>query len=238
MKYKIYSEFAAWWPLLSAPKEYADEADFFVKLFQKAGLPKSPSLLELGSGGGNNALHMKKAFASVTLTDLSAEMLAVSRQLNPDCKHFEGDMRSVRLGETFDTVFVHDAIDYMTTPRDLAKMIETIAVHCKPGGAAMLAPDFVEETFKPETSHGGHDGDGRAMRYLEWTYDPDPDDTMYTTDFAIILREDGRPLRTEHERHIFGLFPRDIWTRLLQNAGFEVEIVRDNYERDLFLARK
>jgi hypothetical protein len=38
-------------------------------------------------------------------------MLEVSRRLNPDCEHPPGDIRSVRLGRTFDVVFVHDAIE-------------------------------------------------------------------------------------------------------------------------------
>ncbi len=34
-----------------------------------------------------------------------------SRELNPDCEHVLGDMRTLRLGRTFDAVFVHDAVD-------------------------------------------------------------------------------------------------------------------------------
>ena len=75
-------------------------------------------MLELGSGGGNNASHLKRRF-QLTLVDRSPEMLAVSRRLNPECEHVEGDMRTVRLGRTFDAVFVHDAIAYITTEDDL-----------------------------------------------------------------------------------------------------------------------
>src|ERR1700690_460268 len=95
---KLYSELASWWPLLSSPKEYADEAAFFRRMFVDAGLPPLPSLLELGCGGGNNALHLKALFSHVTLTDLSPDMLAVSSTLNPDCEHVPGDMRTLRLG--------------------------------------------------------------------------------------------------------------------------------------------
>ena len=49
------------------------------------------TLLELGSGGGNNASHMKAHFAP-TLVDASAGMLDVSRALNPECEHVEGDI--------------------------------------------------------------------------------------------------------------------------------------------------
>ncbi len=235
---KLYTDLATWWPLVSDPADYAEEAAFFTQIFHGAGLPPSPTLLELGCGGGNNASYLKKMFSQVTLTDLSPDMLLVSRGLNPECEHVQGDMRTLRLGRAFDAVFVHDAIDYMTTPADLRQALETASVHCKPGGIALFVPDWVRETFEPSTSHHGHDGAGRAIRYLEWTFDPDESDTMYTTEFAYVLREDGRPTRVEHEAHICGLFPRAEWLRLLEEVGFTPAVVRDEYNRDLFVGRR
>lgn len=236
---KLYSDLAAWWPLLSPSEDYADEAAFFFgQVFSKAGPPTSPSLLELGCGGGSNAFYLKKILSDVTLTDISPQMLAISRALNPECEHLEGDMRSLRLGRTYDVVFIHDAIEYMTTPQDLGQAVETASVHCKAGGIALFVPDHVRETFQPSADHGGRDGDGRALRYLEWSYDPDDNDTMYTTEFAFLLREGNRPARVEHERHLCGLFPRAGWLRLLRDTGFQAEIVRDEYQRDVFVAHR
>jgi hypothetical protein len=73
---------------------------------------------------------------------------------------------------------------------------------------------------------GGHDGDGRALRYLEWDRDPDPDDTVFTVDFAYLLQEGDQPVRVEHDRHSVGLFPRDTWLELCRDAGFESRIER------------
>ena len=48
---------------------------------------------------------MKRDF-EMTLSDLSAEMLEVSRGINPELRHIQGDMRSLRLdGPKFDAVF-------------------------------------------------------------------------------------------------------------------------------------
>lgn len=236
---KMYAEIAAWWPLLSPPDEYIDEAGFFRQILLAGGLPPTATLLELGSGGGNNAVHIKADFAHVTLTDLSPQMLEVSRLLNPDCEHIQGDMRTLRLGRTFDRVLVHDAIEYMTTLPDLRLALETTFVHCAPGGLALLVPDVVKETFEPSTESGGSDGSaGRAMRYLEWSYDPDETDTTYTVEYAYLLRENDGSVRVEHDRHICGLFPRSEWLRLLREVGFKPEIVRDEYERDVFIARR
>jgi hypothetical protein len=189
-------------------------------------------------GGGNNAVHLKAHYARVTLTDLSPQMLAVSRTLNPDCEHLVGDMRALRLGRTFDVVFIHDAIDYMTTQHDLRLALRTAFLHCTPGGLALVVPDHLRETFRPTTERGGDDGEARALRYLQWTYDPDSTDTTYTVEYAYLLRENDRPTWVEHEQHICGLFPRAEWVGLLREVGFRPEITRDHYERDIFVARR
>ena len=232
---KLYSELAAWWPLLSSPEEYEDEAAIYGDLLRESAAREPRTLLELGSGGGNNASHLKSQF-EMTLVDRSPGMLAVSRALNPDCEHLQGDMRDVRLERTFDAVFVHDAVVYMTTELDLHRAIETAWVHCAPGGAALFVPDHVRETFVPSTSHGGHDGEERSLRYLEWTWDPDPADTTVVVDFAYLLRERGGSVRVVHDRHVEGLFPRDTWLRLLREAGFEPRVVPLDLDEDVFEA--
>ena len=95
-RHRFYRDLASWWPLISPPEEYAEEAAFAASLLRTA-KPPARTVLELGSGGGNNAFHLKNEF-EMTLVDLSEEMLAVSRQLNPDCDHLRGDMRTLRSG--------------------------------------------------------------------------------------------------------------------------------------------
>ena len=170
---RLYGDLAPWFHLLTAPEDYAVEAARYERLILES-LPEAETLLELGSGGGNNASHLKRRFAC-TLSDLSPQMLTLSRELNPECEHVLGDMRTLRLGRTFDAVFVHDAVAYMTTESDLRDCIGTALAHTRPGGVALFVPDFTRETFTPGTSHGGHDGaDGRSLRYLEWSIDADP----------------------------------------------------------------
>jgi SAM-dependent methyltransferase len=219
---RLYGDLAPWFHLLTHPADYAEEAEYYTRAIESAMEGEARTLLELGCGGGNNASYLKRRF-TCTLTDLSESMLHVSRGLDPECEHIQGDMRSLRLGRTFDAVFVHDAIAYMTTEDDLRAAIETAAVHTRPGGVALFVPDTVRETFEPGTHHGGHDGeDGRALRYLEWTRDADPGDTAYEVDYAVILREPDGSTRVADDRHRCGLFPRATWLRFLAEAGFDI----------------
>jgi trans-aconitate methyltransferase len=221
---RLYTDLAAWWPLMSAPADYKEEAALYQQAILAACEQPPRTMLELGCGGGNNASHLKARF-QMTLVDRSPGMLDVSRALNPECEHVQGDMRTVRLGREFDCVFVHDAVTYLTTGPDVRQAIETAFVHCRPDGAVLFAPDHVRENFRPATSHGGHDGPDRALRYLSWTWDPDPADTTYTVDYAFLLRERDGTVQAVHDRHVEGLFPRADWLRWLTEAGFVPQVV-------------
>jgi SAM-dependent methyltransferase len=234
---KLYGELASWFHLLSAPSDYAEEAKFARSLLVEGHAYPPRRVLELGSGGGNNASHLKAHF-EMTLVDLSPGMLDLSRTLKPQCEHIAGDMRTLRLDRLFDAVFVHDAIMYMTSEEELKQSIETAFDHCKPGGTALIMPDVVRETFVSLTTHGGHDGEGRSIRYIEWTFDSDPSDTLYSVDFAYLLREGKSPVRVVHDHHVFGIFPRDTWLRLFAQAGFEPRAVADPWGREVFLCRR
>jgi SAM-dependent methyltransferase len=197
---RMYTDLAGWFHLLTAPEEYAEEADFYWASLVEAAEQAPRTLLELGSGGGNMASHYKRRLASVTLTDLSADMLVLSRTINPELEHIQGDMRTLRLGRTFDAVLVHDAVMYLTSEADVRQAMETAYVHLRPGGVALFAPDFVKETFRPQTDHG---------------------DTSCVADFAYLFREGDGPPWCETDRHVVGIFSREVWLRLLAEVGFQ-----------------
>ena len=239
---RFYRALARFWRLVSPVEDYAGEAAEFDRVLADA-VGAGASVLELGSGGGHNAFYLKRSFA-MTLSDLSDEMLAVSRELNPECEHVRGDMRTVDLARTFDAVFVHDAIHYMTTEADLRAAIATAFRHCRPGGAALIVPDELTESFEPGSDCGGSDGeDGRGVRFLEWSYDPDPGDTAAVTHYSFLVREADGAVQCFSETHLTGLFPRATWLRLLEEQGFAVEVLsertdEDRHPRTMFLGRR
>lgn len=236
----FYGSLAPWWPLISPVADYAEEAASFAALLHEG---STRSVLELGSGGGHNAAWLKRDFA-MTLVDLSPDMLDVSRRLNPECEHLEGDMRAVRLGRTFDAVFVHDAIDSMCTEEELRAAIETAFVHCKPGGLALFVPDHTTERFEPSCEvSGGDDPDGRGVRLLEWTLPLEPGSTQARTEYVFTLRQGDGRIDVAHETHTSGVFPERTWLELLTQTGFVAESVPEvtteaRAPRTLFLCRR
>jgi SAM-dependent methyltransferase len=216
---RLYRDLAPWYPLLTPASDYSEEAAFYLRVFESHCRPAPRTLLDLGCGAGHNASHLK-AHLAATLVDLSPDMLALSRKLNPGCAHVQGDMRSARLGSVFDCVLAHDAVCHLTSREDLARAIETAYAHCAPGGAALFQPDFVRETFVAGVESGGSDGPDRALRYLEWRWDPDAADESYVTDMAYVLRDQNGAVEVAHDRFIMGLFERATWMDLIAAAGF------------------
>ena len=216
----LYTDLAPWFHLLTAPEDYELEARHALDALTATISEPPRTVLELGSGGGNSASHMK-AHATLTLTDLSEQMLELSRTINPEVEHIQGDMRTLRLERTFDAVFVHDAVSYLLTEPDLRATLDTAFAHLRAGGAAIFEPDITREAYADATHQGGHDGDdGRRLRYLQWRTDPDPSDTWYVDEFAILLHEADGTSRIAHEAHRLGMFPRATWFDLLAGAGF------------------
>lgn len=153
-------------------------------------------------------------------------------------------MRTTRFAREFDAVLIYDAVDYMAVEADMAQAIETAFVHCRPGGAALFVPDHIKENFAGGADHGGYDGDdGRGVRFLEWSIDPDPNDNQIQTDYVFLLREADGSTRVVHETHRTGLFGRGTWLSLLRDTGFQPEIIaeetsEDRPSRELFLATR
>ncbi|MBX2811219.1 MAG: class I SAM-dependent methyltransferase [Myxococcales bacterium] len=219
----LYERLVRFYHLLDPLEDHIDESEAFGALLNRK-VPQATSLLELGAGVGHGAYFIKSHFSSVTLTDRSDLMLDRSRILNPDCKHIVGDMRNVRLNNTFGSVLCHDAIAYMTTKADLQCVFETAHVHLCSGGAALFVPDCLKDTFIE--SHEAHAGDDkeRSLRCISWSYDPDPSDDTHIYDFAFLLREHGE-VTAVHDRHICGLFLEETWLELARKTGFHPEVV-------------
>jgi SAM-dependent methyltransferase len=222
MSYRLYHDLAPYWPQLSAA--------LYLELLSLAADAPLGSLLELGCGSGHIASHLPDEL-DITLLDLSDEMLTLSRASNPGRTHVCADMRTVRLGRTFDAVLLHDAVMYMTSPEDLRAALATAAAHCRPGGAVLVVPDVIAETF----AEGAISGGGESAQLLEWHHSAGPH--SYRVDFALLLR-DGERVRCVHEQHELGLFCREAFWAGLMDAGMtpiEVELP-DEVQGELFLA--
>lgn len=218
----LYTTLADWYPLLSPLEDYGEEAEVFGAIFHEAlGAPPPGarwSLLELGCGPGHIAYGLAAGF-NLTLTDLSPEMLALAARNCPGARLAPGDMRSLRLGERFDAVLLHDAVSYLRGPAELAAALATAAAHVREGGVLVVSPDYVRETFAPESEEGGADEGERSLRYVAFVNPAD--DHGYSVDYVYVTKDGAAPPQVYQERHLEGLYSRAEWGAALAAAGFQ-----------------
>ena len=93
---RMYGDLAWTWPIISQKEHYITEAGQFRDAIRQYSRIEAKTLLDLGCGGGHNDWTLKKHFA-VTGVDISENMLALARKLNPEVTYFHGDMRTARL---------------------------------------------------------------------------------------------------------------------------------------------
>lgn len=239
---KLYSELADWYTLLTPLEEYEEEGNFFCRVFQEHLGAGRHRLLELGAGAGHNAHYLQEHF-DLTLVDITPEMLTLAGGACPTAHIVVGDMRSVRLNDTFDAVFIHDAVAYMVSEMDLRAALRTAWEHLRPDGVLLLAPDVVQETFEPGEDSGGTDADDRSIRYLEWNWQRAGQPQVCVVDYIIATRQGEDPPKVYADRHEEGIFPRATWLRLLEEEGFDAENRRWQHSQqdqplDIFVARR
>jgi len=228
---RLYADLAWLWPHLSPPHDYEAEANTLRRRLRKRLGPAGPgvrrTLVEFGAGGGHTLYHLREDYECVAV-DLSAPMLTNCGMLNPDVRCEQGDMRTVRLGERFDAVLLHDAVDYMLSEDDLRRTLNTVKVHLKPGGIAFIAPTYTAETFTDrhcETDQ--HEHGPLTVSFLSYIHDPEPADTTFEMVLVYVIDEAG-DVQVVEDRHNCGLFSEATWTRLIDEAGLNVETVTDD----------
>lgn len=222
---RLYNDLAYLWPVVSPPEEYIVEAAEWLDVIRSRLVVaergnRRPTLLELGCGGGHLLSHLTRHFTTEAV-DISERMLEISQRLNADTAHHLGDMRTVRLGRAFDVVIIHDAINYMLTETDLRAAIGTATAHLNPGGVALLAPDWLQETFSgPRLADWTRRDASLDVAFIEYVAQAEP--SAIESVFVFIVNREGR-IEVEIDRHTGGLFPKSVWLDLMAAAGLDAE---------------
>ncbi len=218
---RLYKDLAWLWSIWEDIEVYRRESELFAKLIKKYAEIKVRSLLDMGCGGGKNAFHLKRYF-KVTGVDISDAMLRSAKKLNPECNFYQADMRNLDLKRQFDSVFINDAITYMTTKRDLLRVFRSAYKHLKTGGVMITHPDECKERFKQnETTIWTSKTDDMDITFIENNYDSNPKDNTFEKTLIYLIRKRGK-LKIEHDFHVCGLFTLDVWRTSLRNVGFQV----------------
>jgi SAM-dependent methyltransferase len=219
---RLYHDLSWIWPIVSPPEDYIEETEIFCRIIKEEAKIAVRSLFHMGCGGGRNDFTFKKHF-EVTGVDISEKMLELAKELNPESEYLLGDMRTIRLGRTFDCIAVLDSIDYMKNEEELGQLFRTAYEHLKPGGVFLTIVEESRERFKQNrTISSTHSRGKTQVTFIENSFDPNPDDDHFEMTFIYLVR-DNSDLEIHTDSHIWGLFKMDTWRRLLETTGFDVQ---------------
>lgn len=138
----VFGAYARYYDLLYNDKDYRAETAFVDRLIREHA-PGVENILELGCGTGRHAECLVEMGYRLHGVDASEEMLeaALHRKshLTDDArenlKFSCGDIRSVRLGQSFDAVVsLFHVMSYQTSNRDLSNALATARAHLARGG--------------------------------------------------------------------------------------------------------
>jgi SAM-dependent methyltransferase len=138
----IFSNYAQFYDLFYADKDYAAETAYVARLLKRYH-PGTRSVLDLGCGTGRHAFLLAERGFDVTGVDFSHEMLAAATaqltglaDLAKDrLSFYHGDIRKVRLEQTFDAVIaLFHVMSYQAFNDDLQRAFDTAGRHLNSEG--------------------------------------------------------------------------------------------------------
>jgi SAM-dependent methyltransferase len=178
-------------------------------------LSASPkSVLDIGCGTGRHLEGLRQTVAECWGVDLQPSNVAYARWARPALVIHRGDMRTVRLGRTFDAVTCFgNALSYALTDAELRRTVETFAAHTHAGSLLMVdvlnarcyldndgfreriegAVDTPEFTARSLSVHSLDRAARRLTRTRTWHIEGEPDVEDYAV-YRLLYPEELRPL--------------------------------------------
>jgi len=215
-----YQQSAACYDRIYAFKDYRAEVERLTELVGPDLSPDASRLLDVACGTGKHLEHLKTRFSRADGLDLSAELIAIARQRNPELRFHTGDMRSFEVDARFDLITcLFSSIGYMTTVDDLHVAIACMTRHLAPGGVLAIEPWFTPDQWMANTTHADFIDDPELK--IARVNTSLVEGRISIVDLHHLI---GTPEETVHflEKHRLGLYTVDEMTAAFRESGLIV----------------
>lgn len=209
-------------------------------------------VLELACGTGRVLLPVAKLAGQATGIDLSRSMLAQARRNlaaegldERSVRLVEGDLRTVRLGETFPLILAAgQPLFHCATDEEWAQALATVRAHLAPGGrfvSGIPVAKFDEMARYSERLYlaGEIRHPVTGQRIAMWDYNVYDIQKQSVTRRRVseLLDEDGLVLERRHTFRVnYYRYPGEV-RRMLRDAGFRIEHEYGGYDQSPFGSR-
>jgi SAM-dependent methyltransferase len=221
-KYRLYRDLAWTFEIVSPLEHYIEETKYFCNILQQHAAIPVKNVLHAGCGFGHNDFTFKKYF-NLTGIDKSKTVLKLAKRLNPEVHYYHMDMRKLKLKETYDAIIAIDSLDYIVSKEELSLVLKNIYAALQAGGIFFFLLETIKESFiQNRLTCYINKKDDIEIIFIENCYDRNVSDNRYESVFVYIIREKDKKTRIEQDRHICGVFERDIIKTILADTGFSI----------------
>lgn len=224
----IFDQYAQYYDIFYKNKGYRKEILYLERLFRKYRKAKTRTVLDVGCGTANHMIPLIESGYKVTGVDASTQMLGIAREkLNQagfKADLVKGSSQAFAIGRKFDAVIcLFSVINYAAANGDILRTLKNICAHM--GNNSIFIFDFwnanaVVDYYRPRKSaHFRKNGIDLERRSVTKLY---PSQKRCEVNYTCILRQDGRVVRRDKEKHVLRYFSPEEMTDCLRKAGLKV----------------
>lgn len=136
MSNKVFSDYAAYYDLLYADKDYGSEVDYIHQLISQYSNKQPRTLLDIGCGTGKHAELLSQKGLTVHGVDQSQDMISIANEKTNESLSFGcGDFANFVVDKQFDIVTsLFHVLNYITDTNELSKSIANVKKHLQANG--------------------------------------------------------------------------------------------------------
>ncbi len=227
----LYDDLARYYDRIYTGKNYREETRRLIRIARKFLGRRGSTLLHVGCGTGRHLEQFRRVF-TVAGVDVSRPMLSIARgRLGKAVPLTRGDMRTFRLGRTFDVVVcLFSVIGYMNSKADRDRAIANIFRHVAPVGVALVEGWVRPSRWRGDTvALDSYDGDDCKIARVVHAFRRG---RFSILDMHYLIAERRKPVHHFSERHHNALVEPKEMLDSFRRAGFRSRVILARRYRD------
>ncbi len=221
----FYTELAKHYDKIYHYIDYKKQVQFLIKVIEEFNKSNNSKILDVACGTGVHADLLQKEGFKIVGVDISPEMLVEAKKKNSNIEFIEGDMRQLKLKESFGVVMCFfNSILYNKNNEEMKKTLTNFYDILEKGG--ILIFDTVDKSIgiNSEPYEFKYEDDNLKIEFKpQWVYDQEKNAMNLAIDFVVNNEE-------MHDHHAMGAFSFEELKEILTGIGFEVKILEKNFE--------